>query len=504
VSGGETVCLRPYADVTYRAIKFSPDGSSVYYVAFGEEYPRGALFRIPVLGGVPEKLRENISVTVAFSPDMKQFAYTRLDVESKTSSLMIADTNTNSERAIVTRPEHLPFRSLSPSWSPDGTKIAVAATTDESDEVYELFIVSVPDGQIKPLTALSWFHVASTSWLPDMSGLVIVAKEKGVWDGFQLWNVSYPEGSARRILSDLDNYGPAVSLSSNGQLLAAIQEQRVTDVWVANATHLSQSKQITFSSVGRRDGWNNLAWTPDNKLIYGAILRDSLTLWTMDPDGRNQRQLTSSGYRDSHVSTTADGRYMFFQSNRSGTYEVWRAKIDGTELEQLTFGGLNKEPNPSPDGKWVVYTSFRDGMWTLWRVPGVGGEPKQLTGKPASGAAVSHDGKLIACAYNEQTSSQTQLAIIPAEGGAPLKLFNLPRLANFSLGVRWTPDDKAVTYRDWANGIWRQPLDRAQPERLKGLPAEKLYAYGWSRDGKQFAFVRGAEIRDVILLRDMK
>ena len=301
VSGGETVCLRPSEDVTYRSLNFSPDGSSVFYVSFGEEYPGGALFRIPVLGGVPEKLRDNIHVTVAFAPDMKHFAYTRWDRENKASALMIADTNSGYERALATRPENLPFRSLSPSWSPDGTKIAIAASTDESGETYEVFVVPVADGQIKPLTTLSWSHVASTAWLPDMSGLVVVAKEKGVWDGFQLWNVSDPEGTARRILADLDNYGPALTFSSDGQFLAAIQEQRVTDVWIANSDNLAQSRQITFSSVGRRDGWNNLAWTPDDKLIYGAILRDSLTLWTMYEDGHNQKQLTTSGYRDTNV-----------------------------------------------------------------------------------------------------------------------------------------------------------------------------------------------------------
>jgi len=35
------------------------------------------------------------------------------------------------------------------------------------------------------------------------------------------------------------------------------------------------------------------------------------------------------------------------------------------------------------------------------------------------------------------------------------------------------------------------------------LPEEKLYAYGWSRDGKQFAFTRGTEIRDVGLITDV-
>jgi Tol biopolymer transport system component/DNA-binding winged helix-turn-helix (wHTH) protein len=501
VSGADAVCLRPYADVTYRSINFSPDGSTVFYVAVGEGSPSGALFRMPVLGGIPEKLHENIHVRVAFAPSMKEFAYVRSDAEGKTSSLVISETYGNNERTLASRPGLLPFRSLSPSWSPDGTKIAVAAPTDETGESYELFVVSVPDGQTKQLTQLNWFHIASTVWRPDMSELVLVAKEKGVWDGFQLWSVSYPQGTASRILPDLDNYGQGLSFSSDGQLLTAVQEQMVTDVWVTRTANLTESKQITFSSVGRRDGWNNLYWTPDDKLIYGAIVRGSLTLWSMDPDGANQKQLTSGGYRDSFVSGTADGRYIVFESNRSGAFEIWRARMDGTSLTQLTSGGKNRGPHVSPDGRWVVYTSSRDGLSTLWRVSIDGGEPVRLTDKPAAGAGISHDAKFIACAYTAQPNAKTQLAIIPAEGGSPLKLFDLPRLANFSLGARWTPDDRAVTYRDWANGIWQQPITGGNPERLKGLPAEKLYAYSWSHDGKEFAFVRGSEIRDVVLLQ---
>lgn len=501
VSGADAVCLRPYEDVTYRSINFSPDGSTVFYVAVGEGSPSGALFRMPVLGGVPEKLHDNIYTRIAFAPNMQEFAYVRLDAESKTSSLVISETYGNNERTLASRPAHLPFRSLSPSWSPDGTMIAVAAPTDETGENYELFVVSVNDGQTKQLTQLNWFHIASTVWRPDMSELVLVAKEKGVWDGFQLWRVSYPQGTANRILPDLDNYGQGLSFSSDGQSLTAVQEQMVTDVWVTNTANLAESKQITFSSIGRRDGWNNLYWTPDNKLIYGAIVRGSLTLWSMSPGGANQKQLMSGGYRDSFVSGTADGRYIVFESNRSGAFEIWRARIDGTNLKQLTSGGQNREPHVSPDGTWVVYTSSRDGLSTLWRVSIDGGEPVRLAEKPAGGAGISHDAKFIACAYTMQPNGKTQLAIIPAEGGSPLKLFDLPRLANFSLGARWTPDDKAVTYRDWANGIWQQPIAGGNPERLKGLPEEKLYAYSWSHDGKQFAFVRGSEIRDVVLLQ---
>jgi len=505
VGGGEPVSLRAPAEVTYRGLNFSPDGGSLYYVALSDEHRSGALFRMPVFGGVPEKLRDNVGVKVAFAPDMKQFAYARHDAEKKVSSVVIADTEGTGERELVSRPEHLPFRSPSPSWSPDGEKIALGAVTDENGESSEVFVVSVANGQIERVTTLEWNAVYSTVWLPDGSGLAMVAKEKGAWDNVQIWHISYPDGAARKILSDLDDYGSGLSLSSDGQLLLATQDQRITNVWVAPNSDLSQSKQITFSSIGRRDGWNNLDWVPDGKLLYGAIVRGSLTIWTMGAHGDNPKQLTSAGHMDQYLSVPADGRYMVFESNRSGDTEIWRANTNGDDMRQLTRGGDNAKPHVSPDGKWIVYESFRDGLRTIWRVSIEGDEPVRLADRPASWPRVSPDGKLIACEYEAQLDPpRTQVAVIPIEGGRPVKLFDVPRLANFTYGIRWTLDGKAITYRDWVNGIWRQPLGGGQPERLIGLPEEKLYAYAWSRDGKQFAFVRGAEIRDVILLRNTK
>jgi hypothetical protein len=47
-------------------------------------------------------------------------------------------------------------------------------------------------------------------------------------------------------------------------------------------------------------------------------------------------------------------------------------------------------------------------------------------------------------------------------------------------------------------------LSGGEPKRLADLLEEKLYAYGWSRDGKQFAFTRGTEICDVTLITNNK
>ena len=126
----------------------------------------------------------------------------------------------------------------------------------------------------------------------------------------------------------------------------------------------------------------------------------------------------------------------------------------------------------------------------------------RLTGKRANWPRLSPDSKFVACGYEQD--GKTKLAIVPIEGGEPLKIFDVPRLANFRLGIRWTPDGKAVSYRDWINGIWKQDLAGGEPERLAALPQEKIYGYGWSRDGRLFAFTRNIESRDVILLGIVK
>ena len=95
-----------------------------------------------------------------------------------------------------------------------------------------------------------------------------------------------------------------------------------------------------------------------------------------------------------------------------------------------------------------------------------------------------------------------KLAVIAIAGGVLLKVFDLPAGVTFRYGTRWTPDGAAVAYRDWVNGIWSQPIDGGPPQRLPGLPEEKLFAYSWSPDGKQFAFTRGSEIRDVVVMHN--
>ncbi len=156
-----------------------------------------------------------------------------------------------------------------------------------------------------------------------------------------------------------------------------------------------------------------------------------------------------------------------------------------------------------PTANGFTTKGWRDGIGTLWRIPATGGEPQQMTDKECSWNCVSPDGKYFACDY---LTDKRRLAIFPIDGGQPIKEFEFPASSLRWFGMHWTPDSRAVAYRDGYYGIWKQPIegDAPPPQRIEGLPEEKIYRFAWSRDGKQFAFVRGTEIRDVILIHNSK
>jgi tricorn protease len=117
--------------------------------------------------------------------------------------------------------------------------------------------------------------------------------------------------------------------------------------------------------------------------------------------------------------------------------------------------------------------------------------------------AVSPDGKTIACYYWEETpEAQLGVAIVPIEGGAPVKKFTLPATV-----VRWTPDGKGLTYIDSRGGvsnIWMQPIDGGQPVQLTDFKTDLIFTFDWSRDGRQLVLSRGVVMSDVVLFSDLK
>jgi len=75
--------------------------------------------------------------------------------------------------------------------------------------------------------------------------------------------------------------------------------------------------------------------------------------------GGPERRLTTSPGLDDGPEFTPDGKWIYYNSTRSGRMQVWRMRPDGSGQEQLTFDDFNNWfPHVSPDGTRVVFITY--------------------------------------------------------------------------------------------------------------------------------------------------
>jgi TolB protein len=102
-------------------------------------------------------------------------------------------------------------------------------------------------------------------------------------------------------------------------------------------------------------------WSPDGKTIAFARPdgKGGGNIVTISVDGGAEKALTTGPGVSDDPDYSADGQYIYFNSNRGGTMQIWRMHTDGTNPEQITSDDYaNWTPHPSPDGKSLLILSY--------------------------------------------------------------------------------------------------------------------------------------------------
>ena len=87
--------------------------------------------------------------------------------------------------------------------------------------------------------------------------------------------------------------------------------------------------------------------------------------------------MASSG-QDGVASYSRDGRWIYFTSNRTGEFQIWRMPAEGGDAVQWTRRG-GRVALESPDGRDLFFAKLPPDNWaSLWRMPAAGGEETQV------------------------------------------------------------------------------------------------------------------------------
>ena len=506
VTTANNVQIVPPAEVVYFGMTFSGDGNYVYYVTAAKNESEAFLYQVPVLGGTPRKLVEDIDDPVALSPDGSQIAFARFYPPKGTDDLTVAKADGSDEHVVAKR--KLPARyaaswfgrSAGLGWSPDGRTIATLAFEGMGAAQWSLVGVPVATGVEKTISSNKWSSSGRATWLADGSGLVLDASDQSSSLLPQLWYVAYPSGEARRITNDLNRYY-GVSLTGDSSALVTVQGEVSSSIWVAPQGNATVARRITSGS-GTGEGLYGVASLPNGGVLYTSITSGHGDIWSTSADGSNPAQLTVNAGNNGDPAVSADGRTVVFSSDRDGHRNIWRMNIDGSSPKQLTNGDADFTPQITPDGKWLIYQSDRAGKLRIWKQPLDGGTPQPLIDRAAGSPTVSPDGKWVAMNAFDEVAGRFEVAYMPIEGG---ELTKLSYLVNAAFG--WAPDGKSVLSVDNRNGVsnlMSQPLDGHPPKQVTNFTEGTIFKFAWSADGKQLFLARGSVNSDVVLISNVK
>ena len=497
IATGKDLQLTPPAKTQFYGLTFSHDGNYLYYVRREGTDP-AMLYRVGTLGGEPLKLVEDVDSPVTLSPDDTQLAFVRFGPQNR--AVFVAHADGTQERKLVASVPNDPFiiapqwEAFPPAWSPDGKTIACIVGIPAPEGKYETLWGFDPEsGESRPLTTQRWEEIGRPEWMSDGSGLIVAAAGQGTGFVYQIWLLAYPSGAARKITNDLNDYRD-LSLTRDGKTVVAVMAERKSNISVVSTADLDRVKQLTTANF---DGINGMVWTTDDRIVYTRLAPGGQNLWIADLEGGEPRQLTSNIGFVIQPAVSPDGRYILYAANNAGKAHIWRIDIDGRNPLELTNGLEDIQPSVTADSQWVIYKTAEA---QLFRVSINGGESERLT--KGAMPAVSPDGNLLAFIRRPVPNEPTKWMVMPIAGGEPRVVSDLPEI---NVRFVWTSDGNGLTYsplQDPASNIWVQPLDGGAPKQLTFWKPERIFSFGWSKDGKKLAFGSGTQTSDVVSIGD--
>jgi serine/threonine protein kinase/Tol biopolymer transport system component len=375
---------------------------------------------------------------------------------------------------------------------------------------------------------------------PDARSLVYAGRASGNWDIF------FQRVGGQTVVnltrdSPADDTQPA--LSPDGQMIAFRSERdgggiyimgstgescrRLTDfgynpAWSPDGSKISFAEESVVDSPQKRFSYSRI-WTVDvatgvrkqisnadgvqpnwsphgRRIAYWMRNADQRDVWTMKPDGTDPVPVTSDASLDWSPAWSADGKYLYFSSDRAGSSNLWRVRIDEESgrtlgpLEPFTTGGGLTVRIHAKAAQDAAHTAYVEQMMTenLYRVafdPVLGritGESSPVTSgmRLLTEPDLSPDGEWVAFCTG---GPQEDIVTVRVDGSSEVRITQ----DSFKDRVpRWSPDGRKIAFysdRTGPSQVWVINRDGSGLKQVTQGPSPGAIRSVWSPDGRKLA-----------------
>jgi Tol biopolymer transport system component/DNA-binding winged helix-turn-helix (wHTH) protein len=450
--------------VTNVGEKYTPSLSpDAQHLAFAWNGGSGAAFSIYVkLVGTEDLLRltkreSSIDFNPVWSPDGRYIAFCRI-LEGETGIYIVPALGGAERRVRETLWQERGFDEIllsagRLSWSPDGKLLAFSDRLSPQGPDSAIFLLALDSQEVHRVTSPLSRVAFNPAFSPDGQTLAFTRGSQE-WPGFlSIFTVPVSGGTEQRLVSDASQHWGLAWTPDGRDLVFADAGWPVAAGWLSKiALHGSQPERLLFGQEGIEPSISG------NRLAYVRQM-GNLNIWR-----RRLNSRLSVSPRDKFISSTRmesgpqfspDGTQIAFESTRSGTYEVWMCRSDGSGLVQLTnFNSVTGTPRWSPDGQQIAFDSISPGNSDIFVVDSRGGPPRKLTTEPSNEVvpSFSRDGHWLYFASDR--TGGWQVWKMPSVGGPAVQVTRHGGFAAFE-----SPDGKFLYYAKGQTvpGLWRIP-----------------------------------------------
>jgi TolB protein len=234
--------------------------------------------------------------------------------------LHVADADGFNPQTVLSSTEPI----ISPSWSPDGTRLAYVSFERKKPIVY---VQSLTTGQ-RQAVANFYGSNSAPAWSPDGKRLAVTLTKDG---GSQIYLISASGG---------------------------------------NATRITQSNAIDTEPN----------WSPDGQsIIFTSDRGGSPQIYRMSASGGAPQRLTFEGTYNVSPRHSPDGRSFTFVHRDGSRFSVAVQDFATRQMQLLTEGGVDESPSFAPNGRMILYASETRGRGILAAVSSDGRVKQRFT-----------------------------------------------------------------------------------------------------------------------------
>ncbi len=243
------------------------------------------------------------------------------------------------------------------------TRIAYITATGVPNNMQYALMVADSDGFNPQTIVRSREPLLSPSWSPDGSKLAYVSFERGN-SSIYVQNIAT---GARELLASFKGINGAPAFAPDGKRMAmTLSRTGNPEIYVMDLA----SKQLTQVTHGYSIN-TEPAWLPDGNLVFTSDRGGKPQIYQVSPAGGEPTRLSFQGQYNASATVSYDGKKIAMAQGNGNVYRIAlldRSSGGSGRWQNLSPGNLDESPSFAPNASMVLYAARDGGRGVLYAV----------------------------------------------------------------------------------------------------------------------------------------